>query len=232
MNKLFSVLVAVLLLSTSFIAQANEMNFPHLSTSGYGEVVATPDMAKFSVRVVEITMSAEQAKEKVDDVVTAFIKRLNEAGVSDDDIVSSNLYLTPQYHYPKEGKPELVGYRATRSVAVEVDELANLNQYLDIALEENINQIDDIQLKVRDEEKYQQQARMAAIKDAMQKAQSLASGFGRKLDGVWRIDYNARQVRPVMMKASAFSEDSAVNKSYQDSTITITDSVAVIYKLD
>lgn len=232
MNKLFSVFAAVSLLSISYIAQANEMNFPHLSTSGYGEVVATPDMAKFSVRVVEVTMSAEQAKKEVDDVVTAFIERLNEVGVTNDDIVSSNLYLTPQYHYPKEGKPELVGYRAIRSVSVEVDDLSNLNQYLDIALEENINQIDDIQLKVRDEEKYQQQARMAAIKDAMQKAQSLASGFGRKLDGVWRIDYNSRQVRPIMMKASAFSEDSAVNNSYQDSTITITDSVAVIYKLD
>ncbi len=230
--KAFLAGLMLVLSSISFVTQAEELNFPHISTTGYGEVIATPDMAKFSVKVVEITMNAEQAKAKVDDVVSAFIDRLNEAGVEESHILSSNLYLTPQYHYPKSGKAELVGYKAVRSVSVEVHDLSKLNQYLDIALEENINQVDDIQLKVRDQEKYQKQARMAAIKDAMDKAESLASGFGRKLDQVWRIDYNSRQVRPIMMKAAAFSDESSVNKSYQDSTITITDSVGVIYKLD
>ncbi len=229
--KAFLAGLMLVLSSVSFVTQAEELNFPHISTTGYGEVIATPDMAKFSVKVVEITMNAEQAKGKVDEVVSAFIQRLNDAGVEDSHILSSNLYLTPQYHYPKSGKAELVGYKAVRSVSVEVNDLSKLNQYLDIALEENINQVDDIQLKVRDQEKYQQQARMAAIKDAMDKAESLASGFGRKLDQVWRIDYNSRQVRPIMMKAAAFSDESAVNKSYQDSTITITDSVGVIYKI-
>lgn len=231
MKAIFAGLMIVLN-SVSFVAQAEELSFPHISTTGYGEVIATPDMAEFSVKVVEITMNAEQAKSKVDDVVSAFVQRLNEAGVEDSQILSSNLYLTPQYHYPKSGKAELVGYKAVRSVSVEVNDLAKLNQYLDIALEENINQVDDIQLKVRDQEKYQQQARMAAIKDAMEKAESLASGFGRKLDQVWRIDYNSRQVRPIMMKAAAFSDESAVDRSYQDSTITITDSVGVIYKMN
>ncbi len=188
MKALFIGLVLVLS-NIFFTAQAQEFDFPHLSTSGYGEVIATPDMASFSVRVVEITIDAEQAKAKVDGVVSAFIKRLSEEGVKDSDIVSSNLYLTPQYRNPKQGKVELVGYRATRNVSVEVNDLSKLNRYLDIALEEKINQVDSIQLKVRDQEKYQQQARMAAIKDATQKAESLAKGFGRKLDGVWRIDY-------------------------------------------
>ncbi len=230
--KAFIVTLIIALNGVSLVAQAEELSFPSLTTSGYGEVIATPDMAKFSVKVVEVTMNAEQAKAKVDDVVASFITRLNDVGVKASDIVSSNLYLTPQYQYPKAGKAELVGYRAIRSVSVDVQDLSKLNQYLDIALEENINQVDDIQLKVRDQAKYQQQARMAAIKDAMQKAESLANGFGRKLDGVWRIEYNSHQVRPLMMKATAFYEDSAVNNSYQDSTIKITDSVGVIYKLD
>ncbi|MFA0279952.1 SIMPL domain-containing protein, partial [Vibrio sp. 10N.222.55.F8] len=68
---------------------------------------------------------------------------------------SSNLYLSPQYHYPKDGKPELVGYRASRNVTVQVNELANLNEYMDIAIGQGINQIDNIQLQVRDQAKYQ-----------------------------------------------------------------------------
>ncbi|CAM3004460.1 MULTISPECIES: oxidative stress defense protein [Vibrio] len=230
--KALSVIVLAVLSMFSMAAQAQEFDFPHVATSGYGEVIATPDMAEFSVKVVEITMNAEQAKESVDNIVTSFIKRLTQAGVKESQITSSNLYLTPQYHYPKTGKPELVGYRAIRNVSVEVDDLSKLNEYLDIALEEKINQVDDIQLKVRDEDKYQQQARMAAIKDAQQKAQSLAEGFGRKLDGVWRIDYNAPMRKAVLTRAATFSEESAVSNSYQDSTLIIRDNVNVIYKLD
>ena len=47
-----------------------------------------------------------------------------------------------------------------------MNELANLNEYMDIAIGEGINQIDNIQLQVRDQAKYQEQARLEAIKDA------------------------------------------------------------------
>ena len=57
-------------------AYADTPNFPHLATTGYGEVVAKPDMAKFTVRVVETTMTAEQAKQTVDKVVTDFLTKL------------------------------------------------------------------------------------------------------------------------------------------------------------
>ncbi|AIW19953.1 oxidative stress defense protein [Vibrio coralliilyticus] len=212
-------------------AYADTPNFPHLATTGYGEVVAKPDMAKFTVRVVETTMTAEQAKQTVDKVVTDFLSELKEQGMSADNITSSNLYISPQYHYPKNGKPELVGYRASRTVNVTVDELANLNQYLDIALNSGINQVENIQLKVKDQAKYQEQARQAAIKDANSKAESLASGFGKDINGVWRIDYNMPSSQPVLMRSMAMDAKTESN-TYQDSTIVIRDRVDVIYQLD
>jgi uncharacterized protein YggE len=215
----------------SFGSMAQEINFPHLSTTGYGEVVAMPDMAEFSVKVVESTLTAEQAKSAVDKVVEAFSARLKESGVTAQQISSSNLYLAPQYDYPKSGKPELVGYQATRSVTVDVEDLSQLNQYLDVALGEGINQVDNIQLKVRNQEQYQQQARLAAIQDANAKAQSLAEGFKLKLGDVWQIDYNSPSVQPIMMRAMAMDAKSESN-SYQDSTLTIRDRVDVVYKLN
>ncbi|ASU21436.1 oxidative stress defense protein [Vibrio qinghaiensis] len=215
----------------SFASVAQEMNFPHLSTTGYGEVIAVPDMAEFSVKVVESTLTAEQAKSAVDKVVEAFAARLKESGVTAQQISSSNLYLAPQYHYPKSGKPELVGYQATRSVTVNVGDLSLLNQYLDIALGEGINQVDNIQLKVRNQEQYQQQARLAAIQDANAKALSLAEGFKLKLGDVWQIDYNSPGVQPIMMRAMAMDAKSESN-SYQDSILTIRDRVEVVYQLN
>lgn len=185
--KLYSCLLASALSLSSVSVLADVPEFAHVTTTGYGEVVATPDMATFSVKVVDTTMTAEQAKQSVDKTVEDFLQYLSDAGLSKDNITSSNLYLAPQYHYPKSGKAELVGYRASRSINVTVTDLADLNQYLDMALKAGINQVDNIQLKVSNQAEYQQKARMAAIKDAREKAASLASGFDKKLGGSGKL---------------------------------------------
>ncbi len=221
---------ALLLIAVNIPIKAEELSFPHISTSGHGEVTAVPDMAEFKVQVVENMKNAEKAKHAVDKAVDAFIQRLTSAGVKRDNIVSANLYLAPKYHYPKSGKAELVGYQASRSVTVTIENLGNLNRYLDGALGDGINRIDGIRLKVRDESKYKEKARMAAIMDANKKARSLANGFGREVDGVWRINYNNNSNRPTLMRSSALVQES-VSETYQDTNIIIRDRVDVIYKL-
>lgn len=228
--RLYSFLLASALSLTSASVLANSPEFAHVTTTGYGEVIATPDMATFSVKVVDTTMTAEQAKQSVDKTVEQFLKNLSDAGLSKDNVTSSNLYLAPQYHYPKSGKAELVGYRAFRSIDVTVTDLKNLNQYLDMALEAGINQVDNIQLKVSNQAEYQQKARMAAIQDAREKAASLATGFEKKLGDVWQINYRQMHVQPVLMRSMAMDSKEGAN-SYQDSTMIIRDQVDVIYKL-
>ncbi|HHX8435962.1 TPA: oxidative stress defense protein [Vibrio diabolicus] len=228
--RLYSFLLASALSLTSASVLANSPEFAHVTTTGYGEVIATPDMATFSVKVVDTTMTAEQAKQSVDKTVEQFLKNLSDAGLSKDNVTSSNLYLAPQYHYPKSGKAELVGYSASRSIDVTVTDLKNLNQYLDMALEAGINQVDNIQLKVSNQAEYQQKARMAAIQDAREKAASLATGFEKKLGDVWQINYRQMHVQPVLMRSMAMDSKEGTN-SYQDSTMIIRDQVDVIYKL-
>ncbi|HCE3215450.1 TPA: oxidative stress defense protein [Vibrio parahaemolyticus] len=228
--KLYSCLLASALSLSSVSVLADVPEFAHVTTTGYGEVIATPDMATFSVKVVDTTMTAEQAKQSVDKTVEDFLQYLSDAGLSKDNITSSNLYLAPQYHYPKSGKAELVGYRASRSINVTVTDLADLNQYLDMALKAGINQVDNIQLKVSNQAEYQQKARMAAIKDAREKAASLASGFDKKLGGIWQINYNQMHAQPVLMRSMAMDSKQGSN-SYQDSTLVIRDQVDVVYKL-
>ena len=204
---------------------------PHLMTTGYGQVVATPDMAEFSVKVIESKSTAERAKKAVDQAVTEFLEALASQGVKKEDISSSNLYLAPQYHYPKEGKAELTGYRASRTIKVSVGELGKLNQFLDVALKSGINQVDNIELKVKDKASYIEKARAAAIKDAQQKAESVAQGFGQQLGGVWRVTYN-NSSQPVVATRAMAMDSRMESNSYQDSSIVIRDRVEVVFKLD
>lgn len=230
-TKAMSHLAIVLSAVLSSAAFADVPNAPHLTTTGYGEVITKPDMAEFSVQVIETAMTAEQAKQSVDKVVESYLQSLADLNVNKENISSSNLYLTPQYHYPDKGKPELIGYQASRNITVTVDDIANLNRYLDLALSHGINQVDKIQLKVRDEAKYQAQARQAAIDDAVNKATALAKGFGQHLDGVWSINYNSSNTQPVLMRSMSASAQFKAADSYQDSTLVIRDRVDVSYKL-
>ncbi len=230
MKKIVTLITALCLFNSTSI-WAEILNFPHIETTGYGEIIAKPDMAEFTVRVEESTLTAEDAKARVDAVVAAFIERLEKEGVSRDSISATNIELTPKYHYPKAGESELVGYRASRRITVTVNQLEKLNTYLDGAIGDGINRIDNIQLKVKDHKKYQEQARMTAIKDANEKAHSLSGGFDMKLDGVWRISYNSAQVQPLRMKGAVMANQESAFASYQDSTIVIRDQVTVIYRL-
>ncbi|WP_285164563.1 oxidative stress defense protein [Shewanella goraebulensis] len=215
---------------TTHSAIAANYDFPHLETVGTSQINIAPDMAEVSVQVNLSKDNAKEAKTAVDQAVVKFIKRLEQAGVNKQDIQSANLNIQPQYHYPSNQPKQLTGYNASRHVTVSVKDLAKLNDILDSALEEGINRVQNIALKSSDETKAVEQARQAAIKDAKQKAQSLAQGFERELDGVWEIRYlTQRPVQPVMMRMSAMESDMA--KSYQYGEVSVQERVEVIYRL-
>ena len=219
----------------STAAMAADIPFPHLETTGRGEVVVQPDMAVFSVDVVATKPTASDAKQVADQAVTKFIERLTKAGVERKNINSANISLSAQYSYPKDKAPEFTGFRATRNVVVTVYKLENLNTYIDGALGDGINKINNITLKVKDQKKYQEEARQAAIVNAKEVAASLAKGFGDKIEGVWQIDYNTdSSPMPYRMDnyvGSARLGSAAVNQSYSENNIVISDSVNVIFKL-
>lgn len=210
---------------------AEEYSFPQIETTGVGEIIVAPDMAEFSVQVVKDYEYAQIAKKMVDKVAVDFLARLEKLGVKRTDIEAGNISLTPQYSYPKNSEPKLEGYRAMRSFTVKVYELNKLNALLDGALGDGINQINNLSLKVRDEDKYQEKVRQVAIKDAQAKANSLARGFDQKIQGPWVIKYNSRSPMPIQYRSMKMDDSAAVANSYQDSSITIRDSVNVIFKL-
>ena len=235
MNKSsIAAVISGLILSAALAAPtlAAEGKFPHLETIGSSNIVTEADMADVNVEVIIKAETAKAAKKQSDIAVARFIDRLQKAGVSRELIQSANINLQPQYHYEKGQPNKLIGYSANRRVTVTVNDLSELNSILDTALEQGINRINHIALKSSKEAQYIKQARLAAIKDAQQKAAELAAGFGEELDGVWRIRYfDQRPVQPIMMRMNAESDSYNVAKSYQQGQVTIQDRVEVTYRL-
>ena len=153
--------------------------------------------------------------------------------VSRKDISSANLRTQPDYDY-QNGKSILKGYRAVRTVEVTVRQLDKLNGLLDGALKAGLNEIRSVSLGVAQPEKYKDEARKAAIDDAIHQAQQLASGFKSKLGPVYSVRYHVSNYQPSpmvrMMKADAAPV--SAQETYEQPTIQFDDQVDVVFQLE
>jgi len=149
------------------------------------------------------------------------------------DINSANLRTQPDYDY-KDGKSILKGYRAVRTVEVTVRQLDKLNSLLDGALKAGLNEIRSVSLGVAQPEKYKDEARKAAIDDAVRQAQQLASGFNSKLGPVYSVRYHVSNYQPSPMVRMMKSEAAPVSAqdTYEQPTIQFDDQVDVVFQLE
>nr|WP_086940284.1 SIMPL domain-containing protein [Thaumasiovibrio occultus] len=219
----------IVLLSPPVWAQSPE--FPHVEVQGFGEVQMAPDRAMFSVEVRKTAETAADAKQLADKAVAAFLDRLDKEGVKREQITSANLQLYPEYQTDDNNRREQVGYYASRRITVDMITLDKLNSYLDAALGDGIDAVSQISMKVADDEAFRHQARQLAITDAIEKANSLADGFGMDVDGVWKITYRSASPMPVMRSMALESNAADVSATYQDASLTVDDQVSVIFKL-
>ena len=229
----FKVMALAALVSLGAVSvQANELpNGPHIVTSGTASVDAVPDVATLAIEVNVAAKDAASAKKQADDRVAQYLSFLEQNGVAKKDISSANLRTQPDYDY-QNGKSILKGYRAVRSVEVTVRQLDKLNSLLDGALKAGLNEIRS--LGVAQPEKYKDEARKAAIDDAMHQAQQLAAGFKSKLGPVYSVRYHVSNYQPSpmvrMMKADAAPV--SAQESYEQPTIQFDDQVDVVFQLE
>lgn len=231
----FKVMALAALVSLGAVSvQANELpNGPHIVTSGTASVDAVPDVATLAIEVNVAAKDAASAKKQADDRVAQYLSFLEQNGVAKKDISSANLRTQPDYDY-QNGKSILKGYRAVRTVEVTVRQLDKLNGLLDGALKAGLNEIRSVSLGVAQPEKYKDEARKAAIDDAIHQAQQLASGFKTKLGPVYSVRYHVSNYQPSpmvrMMKADAAPV--SAHETYEQPTIQFDDQVDVVFQLE
>ena len=221
------------LTATSSLAtvQAAELNFAHIETVGTSTIEAKADMAIISVAVSIEAANAKSAKDEADEAVSQFRQRLLEAGIDKKHIQTANLQLNPQYRYVQNEPRVFTGYSANRQITVTVMNLNMLNELLDSALVEGVNQVNNIELKSSKEADMMAQARQAAIKDAKQKAESLAKGFGEQVAGVWQVRYFPTQAHQPEMYRASMKMNADVAQTYQQGQVAVSDRVEAIFRL-
>lgn len=171
-----------------------------LTVSGTGEAKATPDQATISAGVLSEAKAAGDALAANSRAMTAVFATLKRFGIPDKSIRTSNFSVSPQYpDYDSKQPRRIIGYQVSNTVTVTVDDLTKLGPALDALVSSGANSLGDIAFSVRDEKPLLAQAREAAVKEAMAKAETLARAAGISLGPIVSVNEEgaAAPVRPM-----------------------------------
>lgn len=152
-----------------------------LDVNASGEVTRVPDVAVISAGVVSRAPTAGAALQSTAARMDRVLAALKRAGIADRDIQTSNVSLNPEYRYPENQSPVLIGYTATNTVTVRFRDIAKSGQILDALVAQGANQINGPTLVVDKPELALDEARDRAIAAGRARAERYARALGMRV---------------------------------------------------
>ena len=160
---------------------------------------AAPDQAQFSTGVVTQDRTAALALAANSRAMNAVFATLKRLGIADKDIQTSNFSLSPQYQIYKPGTSRSAAHR--RLPGLEHCErhgrgFRKTGAVLDALVSSGSNQIDNIGFSIHDTKALLAQARAAAVKDAIDRAQTYAKAAGVTLGPIQSMSESGGVYQP------------------------------------
>jgi uncharacterized protein YggE len=192
---------------------------PVVVTTGQATVITQPDRAFVMVAAESHSKNSGEAQRQNADAMTAVLQKLAQAGVPKDAIRTIGYELQPEFDYAN-GRQTFRSYVARNTVEVRLDNIDRVGSVIDAAGTGGATSIGGIRFDVRNREALERDALRQAVSDARARADAAASGAGRTIDAVLRIEEGGvpDYPRPMMRMAAA---EQAVSTPIAPSTIEI-----------
>jgi len=205
-----AILLGAVAIPSAAAAQANitqTIAGTRLDINATGEVTRVPDVAVISAGVVSRSPTATAALQDSASKMSQVLAALKQAGVADRDMQTSNVSLNPEYRYPENQSPQLVGYTASNSVTVRFRDIRNSGKILDALVREGANQINGPTLVVDKPEAALDEARAKAIATGRARAELYAKSLGMRVARIVSVSesggYSVPPPMPMMARMEA-----------------------------
>jgi len=155
---------------------------PYVQATGEATVSAKPDQALVEIGVVSqgstaIATAAQNAKQ-----TAAVLADLHKLLGGINQLKTTNYSVRPSYQYPKPGAAAVItGYIATNVVEVTLDDLAQVSDVIDSAIQSGANNIQHLEYRLKNPRAVRGQALREAAEQAKASAESIALGLGLKV---------------------------------------------------
>lgn len=152
-----------------------------LDINAVGEATRVPDIAIITAGVVSRSQSATGAIQDAADRMQKVLAALKRAGIEERDIQTSNISLNPEYRYPQNESPQLVGYTASNQLTIRFRDIKSSGKILDALVGEGANQINGPNLAIDKPEAALAEARAKAVEIGRARAESYARSLGLRV---------------------------------------------------
>lgn len=181
-------LVAGLVLAGCATAPSTAEVKPQLTVSGTGLVRVSPDTASINLGVATQDTDVAQAVAASNLAAEAIITAVKNLGVAPEDVRTTYFNVSPQPMYDQNGQPTgQTNYWVNNTLVVTLRQVDQLGAVLQAAVDAGANSINGISFDLTDKSQAEEQARQAAIADAQQRAERLATAAGTTLGEVFSI---------------------------------------------
>jgi uncharacterized protein YggE len=215
MNKKFShimisiIVIGLLAACSPTAAPAAPEKERTMGVSGTGRVTVVPDIAAINIGVRSEAENVTDALDTNTAQANRISRALQELGIEEDDIQTSNFNVYPSDRYdPMTGQVEGRYFVVENTVNVTVRDLTSLGAVLTAVVEAGANNIYGINFNVEDREAAVAEARKLAIEDAKAKAQAIAEESGVELGEIISISVYSGYTPTIYYdaKGGAYSE--------------------------
>jgi uncharacterized protein len=204
---------------------------PHLTVQGAGQGSGTPDVLTAVFGFTTTAGSSAGALSQNNGEVAQALQALTTDGVAKRDMQTTALDLAAQYA-SLHGVPTLTGYRATETVTATLRHLTTDGTTVDdvVSATGNAAQINSLSFSFGDPASVQDEARSAAVHQAVSHAQTMAAAAARKLGPVCSLTDNTEPANPYL-NAAVPSSGATSSVPLEPGTQVESDQVTMVYAL-
>lgn len=195
LNRKSTLFVVVLLLMVVVLAACTpdpaqpgaaqvESTAGDITVVGQGEAFGEPDRARVQIGVETFAEEVSEATAANEDGVQSIMNALQELGIEEADIQTSNYSLWAEQSRGDEGPQGIAGYRVMNQVNVTIRDIDQVGAVIGAVTQAGANSIHGVSFSVADPAALEAEARAGAIENAREKAQSLAELSGVELGEV------------------------------------------------
>ncbi len=219
-----------------FVRAQTPTEVPLLRVRGSAEVRVVPDLAVVRLGVVEEARTAREAQSAVSNVAGTILDAVRGVGIDEGNVQTVRLVLSPAYSPRQPGdreEPRIVGYRASNTLSIRVEDLGLVGQVIDAALDAGANQLEGVSFGLEDDQTVRQQALRQAIAEARGKADAMADALGVELDAIVSVTEDNVLVRqPVMETARVMALQGEPSTSVSPGEVSVSASVSIEYRIE
>ncbi len=204
-----------------------------ITVTGFGRARGNPDMANISIGVSVANEDVVAAVEESNRVMEQITEIMTGRGIAAEDIQTTNFSIWGEEQWdPQTGeRKEARLYRVDSNLQITLRDVDDLSGILQDAIQGGANNIHGLSFSIQDPGDLAQEARVAGLRDARERAEQLADELGVSLGDVVRVDELSGGSVVPLFEGAAAGMGGGAEPPISEGSMTVSTSVQVTYAI-